>query len=95
MARKPLSPTKPTSRTRLSRHQEPTLFPFSFSGLCVVTTRYSLRELKAFWQTTAPEVKLLRLSRDGGVHLLYTLGVRGTAQEFATLVEDVKAMRSL
>jgi tetratricopeptide (TPR) repeat protein len=59
-------------------------------GLCVVTTRYSLPDLKAFWQTTALEVKLLRLSRDAGVHLLKTLGVRGTAQEFATLVEDVK-----
>jgi hypothetical protein len=59
-------------------------------GLCVVTTRYSLPDLKAFWQTTAPEVKLLRLSRDAGVHLLKTLGVRGTAQEFETLVEDVK-----
>jgi hypothetical protein len=59
-------------------------------GLCVVTTRYSLPDLKAFWQTTAPEVKLLRLSRDAGVHMLKTLGVRGTAQEFATLVEDVK-----
>ena len=44
-------------------------------GLCVVTTRYSLPDLKAFWQTTAPEVKLLRLSRDAGVHLLKTLGV--------------------
>lgn len=59
-------------------------------GLCVVTTRYSLPDLRAFWQTTAPEVKLLRLSREAGVHLLQTLGVRGTAQEFATLVEDVK-----
>ena len=59
-------------------------------GLCVVTTRYSLPDLRAFWQTTAPEVKLLRLSRDAGVHLLKTLGVRGAAQEFATLVEDVK-----
>jgi hypothetical protein len=59
-------------------------------GLCVVTTRYSLPDLKAFWQTTAPEVRLLRLSREAGVHLLKTLGVRGTAQEFATLVEDVK-----
>ena len=34
-------------------------------GLCVVTTRYSLPDLKAFWQTTAPEVKLLRLSMRG------------------------------
>ncbi|HEV7406676.1 MAG TPA: toll/interleukin-1 receptor domain-containing protein [Chthoniobacteraceae bacterium] len=59
-------------------------------GLCVVTTRYSLPDMKAFWQTTAPEVKLLRLSRAAGMHLLKTLGVRGTTQEFAALVEDVK-----
>jgi hypothetical protein len=59
-------------------------------GLCLVTTRYSLPDLRAFWQTTAPEVKLLRLSRDAGVLMLKTLGVRGTAQEFETLVEDVK-----
>lgn len=31
-------------------------------GLCVVTTRHSLPDLRAFWQTTAREVKLLRLS---------------------------------
>ncbi len=75
-------------------------------GLCVVTTRYSLPDLKAFWQTTAPEVKLLRLSRDAGVHLLKTLGVKGSelrnlplkdgdeksekVNEFEKLVEDVK-----
>ncbi|MCI0403303.1 MAG: ATP-binding protein [Acidobacteria bacterium] len=59
-------------------------------GLCVVTTRYSLPDLKAFWQTTAPEVKLLRLSREAGVDLLKMLGVNGTAKEFETLVEDVK-----
>jgi tetratricopeptide (TPR) repeat protein len=65
----------------------------SSHGLCVVTTRYSIPNLKAFWQTTAPEEKLLRLSREHGVHLLQTLGVRqesGTAKEFETLVEDVK-----
>jgi Domain of unknown function (DUF4062) len=59
-------------------------------GLCVVTTRYSLLDLKAFWQTTAPEERLQRLSRDAGVHLLKNLGVRGTTREFETLVEDVK-----
>jgi hypothetical protein len=59
-------------------------------GLCVVTTRYSLPDLKAFWQTTAREIELKRLSKEAGVHLLKTLGVTGTAQEFATLVEDVK-----
>ncbi|MFA6564187.1 MAG: hypothetical protein WCV00_19950 [Verrucomicrobiia bacterium] len=72
-------------------------------GLCVVTTRYSLPDLRAFWQTTAPEVKLLRLSRNAGVHLLKTLGVKGSElrnipssdgkeqlNEFEKLVEDVK-----
>jgi hypothetical protein len=59
-------------------------------GLCVVTTRYSIPDLKAFWQTSVLEKKLLRLSREAGVHLLKTLGVRGVATEFETLVEDVK-----
>ena len=59
-------------------------------GLCLVTTRYSLPDLKAFWKTTALEVALHRLSRAAGVELLKKLGVRGTEQEFETLVEDVK-----
>ena len=59
-------------------------------GLCIVTTRYSLPNLKAFWQTTAPEVKLLRLSTRAGVHLLKTFGVNGRVNEFETLVQDVK-----
>ncbi|PTQ77193.1 TIR domain-containing protein [Nitrosomonas oligotropha] len=59
-------------------------------GLCIVTTRHSLPDLRAFRQTTAPEVPLLRLSLDAGVHLLKTLGVHGGSQEFAALVEDVK-----
>jgi hypothetical protein len=62
-------------------------------GLCVVTTRYSLPDLKAFWQTTAPEKSLVRLSKEAGVHLLQQLGVRkesGSQAEFEKLVEDVK-----
>ncbi|MBL8190719.1 MAG: AAA family ATPase, partial [Acidobacteria bacterium] len=59
-------------------------------GLCVVTTRYSLPDLQAFWQTTAAEQKLLRLSREAGVRLLKTLDVKGAAQEFDSLVEEVK-----
>lgn len=62
-------------------------------GLCIVTTRYSIPNLKAFWQATAPEVPLLRLSKEAGVHLLHKLGVRnesGSKAEFEKLVEDVK-----
>ncbi|MEZ5577168.1 MAG: hypothetical protein R3F44_16665 [Candidatus Competibacteraceae bacterium] len=59
-------------------------------GLCLVTTRYSLPDLKAFWKSTAPEVALHRLSRAAGVDLLKKLGVCGAAREFETLVEDVK-----
>lgn len=58
-------------------------------GLCIVTTRYSIKDLKTFWQTTAPEVMLLRLSREAGVHLLKTLGVKGVKKELESLVEDV------
>jgi hypothetical protein len=62
-------------------------------GLCVVTTRASLPDLRAFWQTTAPETPLARLSRAAGVDLLQRLGVRrdsGSQAEFERLVEDVK-----
>jgi tetratricopeptide (TPR) repeat protein len=62
-------------------------------GLCVVTTRYSLPDLKTFWQTTAPEQPLVRLSKEAGVHLLQQLGVRkesGSKADFEKLVEDVK-----
>jgi len=62
-------------------------------GLCVVTTRYSLLDLKAFWHTTAPEKELKRLSKEAGVRLLLELGVReesGAKAEFEKLVENVK-----
>ena len=48
-------------------------------SLCVVTTRYSIPDLKAFWQTTAPEHDLKRLSLAAGVALLKKLGVQGSA----------------
>lgn len=59
-------------------------------GLCVVTTRYPIPDLRNFWQTTAPEFKLTSLSREAGVQLLRTLGVRGTRSQFDKLVEDVQ-----
>ncbi len=72
-------------------------------GLCVVTTRYPLPDLRVFSQTTAPEVQLLRLSREAGVALLQKLDVKGSllrsipfsdgkekVNEFEKLVEDVK-----
>lgn len=63
------------------------------AGLCIVTTRYSIPDLNAYRQTTAPEIELKRLSTEAGVNLLKTLGVReesGTQKEFEKLVEDVK-----
>jgi hypothetical protein len=72
-------------------------------GLCIITSRYSVTDLKTYWQTTAPEVPLLRLSRTAGVNLLHSLGVKGSfirnisfnndkelLNEFEKLVEDVK-----
>jgi hypothetical protein len=60
------------------------------SGLCIVTTRYSLPNLNNFFQTTAPELKLLRLSSTAGIDLLKKLGVHGKTVEFEELVGDVK-----
>ncbi|MDD2776039.1 MAG: TIR domain-containing protein [Gallionella sp.] len=72
-------------------------------GLCVVTTRYTMPDLKAYRQTTAPEIPLLRLSREAGVALLQYLDVKGSlirnipfgekqelVNEFEMLVEDVQ-----
>jgi hypothetical protein len=59
-------------------------------GLCVVTTRYSIPDLRTFSEKTATEVNLLRLSKEAGVVLLRSLGVKGTPREFETLVEEVK-----
>jgi hypothetical protein len=59
-------------------------------GLCVVTTRYALPNLRAFSQTTAPMHELPRLSTAAGVALLRALGVNGTQKEYEQLVEDVR-----
>lgn len=72
-------------------------------GLCLVTTRLSLPDLKAFWSGAAPEVALKRLSRSAGVDMLKKLGVRGSEDrrlnchgiaeslnEFEALVEEVQ-----
>ena len=59
-------------------------------GLCLVTTRYAVPDLKAFRQSTAPEHDLKRLSSEAGTHLLTTLHVKGTARELQATVEEVK-----
>ena len=76
---RPPRPRRANSRTRASppcsRGSPPTSH-----GLCVVTTRYSIPDLRAYWQTTAPEEELPRLSKEAGVALLRTLGVNGHAE---------------
>ncbi|MGH9849619.1 MAG: hypothetical protein ACREBD_07140, partial [Blastocatellia bacterium] len=72
-------------------------------GLCVVTTRYALPDLRAFIGGAVHEVELTRLSTGAGVALLESLGVRGSLlktipspngrvlwNEYEQLVEDVK-----
>ena len=59
-------------------------------GLCVVTTRYAISNLRVFLPTTAPMHELPRLSTAAGVKLLRTIGVRtGSQADFEKLVEDV------
>ena len=62
----------------------------SNQGLCVLTTRYAIPDLRAFWQTTAPEIQITRLAMAAGVYLLQTLGAKGNQSEFEKLVEDVR-----
>jgi hypothetical protein len=72
-------------------------------GLCVVTTRYSIHDLRAYVGKTVDEKKLARLSTQAGVALLQSFGVKGSLRrtipssdgrtswnEFEKLVEDVK-----
>jgi len=72
-------------------------------GLCVVTTRYSIPDLRAYVGKTVAEKKLARLSTEAGVALLQSFGVKGSLRktilspdgrtlwnEFEKLVEDVK-----
>lgn len=58
-------------------------------GLCLITTRVSIPDLKAFRHATAPEEELKSLSPQAGADLLKKLGVRGGADELAALVKDV------
>ena len=56
-------------------------------GLCVVTTRYAIPDLRAYWQTAAPMHPLLRLSTPAGVKLLRTTGVTiGSQADFEEAV---------
>ncbi|MEA2240059.1 MAG: hypothetical protein QOC81_4783 [Thermoanaerobaculia bacterium] len=72
-------------------------------GLCVVTTRYSIPDLRGYVGETVEEHKLSRLSTEAGVALLQSFGVKGSLRktisssdgrtlwnEFEKLVEDVK-----
>jgi hypothetical protein len=72
-------------------------------GLCVVTTRYSIPDLRAYVGKTVVEKRLARLSTEAGVALLQSFGVTGSTRktisspdgrtlwnEFEKLVEDVK-----
>ena len=59
-------------------------------GLCVVTTRYSLPDLRAFRQTTAPEVKLRACPAKPACTAQVARREAARKQEFEKLVEDVK-----
>ena len=51
-------------------------------GLCIVTTRESVTDLKPYRDTTSPEWLLEHLSEEAGAHLLFETGVKraGNAQ---------------
>ena len=49
-------------------------------GLCVVTTRFSIPDLQAWNEKSVREEPLLRLSREAGVALLQSIGVKGSTR---------------
>lgn len=60
------------------------------NGLCVITTRYSIPDLRAFLGKTVREENLRPLSKEASVVLLRTFGINGTQEEFSKLAADVK-----
>ena len=50
-------------------------------GLCVITTRLELDDIKGFIGNSAQNISLDRLSTDAGIELLKHLGVKGTSEE--------------
>ena len=59
-------------------------------GLCVLTTRYAVKELLAFQAGTAPQRDLKSLSDEAGIALLRSLDVEGQPEEFRALVQQVR-----
>jgi TIR domain len=61
----------------------------SGKGLCVVTTRYRIRDIEAY-AVAAPQRELAPLSEEAGARLLETLGVNGTRKERERLAAEVR-----
>jgi len=61
----------------------------SGKGVCVVTTRYRIRDIEAY-AVAAPQRELAPLSGKAGALLLETLGVKGTRPERERLAADVR-----
>jgi len=59
------------------------------AGLCLVTTRYAIANLKGY-AATAPQRDLAPLSEQAGAKLLMALGVKGTEKEREQLAVDMK-----
>ncbi|MGO9740879.1 MAG: SEFIR domain-containing protein [Roseiarcus sp.] len=59
------------------------------AGLCLVTTRYVIKQLLG-WKETAPQRDLAPLSDEAGAKLLASLGVKGTGKERQKLSAEVK-----
>ena len=57
-------------------------------GLCVVSTRLDVDDIKEFIGASAERIDLEDLSPEAGVHLLQSLGVKGTPDDLKDAVED-------
>jgi hypothetical protein len=59
-------------------------------GLCLVTTREKVDDLKSFYGKTAEHRELSHLSEETGAELLRVLGVQGTAKERRAASKEVR-----
>lgn len=58
------------------------------TGLAIITTRYTIRDLNSYTNKTVTEKTINRLSNDAATKLLKSFGVKGSSSEFEDLIDS-------
>ncbi len=60
------------------------------SGLCLITTRYPLTDIKHYERTVYQKVEVERLSIEDGRNLFEKIGVKGSQKEIDSVIDEYK-----